>query len=73
MKRITWRSIVLVLVILLTPSDALFAKSKSLKIAMVQWRGETEGCRGYKDGLKELGYSVEYTELNAGQDRKTKW
>ena len=70
MKRMAWRSIVLVLVTLLTSSDALFAKSKSLKIAMMQWRGETEGCRGFKDGLKELGYAVEYTELNAGQDRK---
>jgi hypothetical protein len=46
------------------------AESKSLQIAMMQWRGETEGCRGFKDGLRELGHTVEYTELNAGQDKR---
>jgi ABC-type uncharacterized transport system substrate-binding protein len=26
--------------------------------------------QGFKDGLKELGYSVDYSIMNAGQDRK---
>ncbi len=70
MKRKAWRSIVLVLVILLTPSDALLAKNKSLKIAVLLWRGETKAEQGFKDGLRDLGYSVEYTIMNARQDRK---
>jgi len=70
MKRMAWRSIVLVLLTLLTPGDALFAKNKSLKIAMLLWRGETKAEQGLKDGLKDLGYSVEYTIMNARQDRK---
>jgi len=37
---------------------------------MILWRGETQAESGFKDGLKELGYSVEYTIMNAGQDIK---
>jgi len=48
----------------------LSAAEKKLNIAMIQWRGETEACRGFRAGLKELGYSVKYTILNAGQSRK---
>lgn len=36
---------------------------------MVLWRGETDGEKGFKDGLKALGYSVDYTTINANQDR----
>ena len=49
---------------------SLLGAEQHLKIAMMYWRGETEGGRGFKDGLKELGYKVTYTELNAGQDKK---
>jgi ABC-type uncharacterized transport system substrate-binding protein len=45
------------------------ASAKDLKIAMILWRGETEGEKGFQQGLKELGYSVQYTVMNAGQDR----
>ncbi|MFQ5936416.1 MAG: hypothetical protein ACE5LB_08420, partial [Acidiferrobacterales bacterium] len=45
------------------------AGGKELNIAMVLWRGETEAELGFKEGLQELGYSVRYTILNAGQDR----
>ncbi len=48
----------------------LSAAEKKLNIAMIQWRGETEACRGFKDGLKDLGYSVKYVTMNAGQNRK---
>jgi len=36
---------------------------------MVLWRGETEAENGFRQGLNELGYTVQYTVLNAGQDR----
>ncbi len=36
----------------------VYAQKMRLKIAMIQWRGETEACRGFKDAMKELGYSV---------------
>jgi len=45
------------------------ASAKELKIAMILWRGETEGEKGFQQGLKELGYSVQYTVMNAAQDR----
>jgi putative tryptophan/tyrosine transport system substrate-binding protein len=60
----------LAVVIALASSNALFARSKNLKIAMILWRGETEGEKGFKDGLQALGYSVDYTTMTAGQDRK---
>ncbi len=44
--------------------------AKRLKIAMLLWRGETKAEEGFKDGLKNFGYSAEYTILDAGQDRK---
>ena len=71
MKRLIVNSICLVMLGLLTPSTELFAGSKDLKIAMIQWRGETEACRGFKDALKEMGYSAQYTVLNAAQNRTT--
>jgi putative ABC transport system substrate-binding protein len=43
--------------------------AKTLKIAMVLWRGETEAEKGFKDGLEELGHPAEYVVMNAGQDR----
>lgn len=70
MKKIFICSISLALVISLTLSNSAFAAGKTLKIAMLLWRGETKAEQGFKDGLKELGYSVEYTMMNAGQDRK---
>ncbi len=53
----------------LTSEGTSLAGSKDLKIAMIQWRGDTKACQGFRDGLKELGYSVEYTILNADQDK----
>jgi ABC-type uncharacterized transport system substrate-binding protein len=60
----------LVLIISLTLSNSASAAGKPLRIALLVWRGETEAERGFKDGLKELGYSVEYTIMSAGQDRE---
>ncbi len=42
--------------------------AKTLKIALVLWRGETDGEKGFKDGLNELGYSAEYEIFNGEQD-----
>jgi ABC-type uncharacterized transport system substrate-binding protein len=50
-------------------SLAPFAHAKSLRIAMILWRGETDAEKGFKDGLKDLGYSAQYVVMNAGQDR----
>ena len=69
MKKRFITSSLLALVAFLLPSSAVPATGKDLNIAMVQWRGETEACRGFKDALKEMGYSVQYTVLNAKQDR----
>jgi ABC-type uncharacterized transport system substrate-binding protein len=49
--------------------NALLAGTKTLNIAMILWRGETEAEKGFQQGLKEFGYSVQYTVMNAGQDR----
>ena len=56
-------------IILAFPSHWDLASAKDLKIAMVLWRGETEAEKGFQQGLKEFGYSVQYTVMNAGQDR----
>lgn len=69
MKKRFITSSLLALVAFLLPSSAVPATGKDLNIAMVQWRGETEACRGFKDALKEMGYSIQYTLLNAKQNR----
>jgi len=70
MKNTVPRLLFLTIVILLVFSNSLLASDKRLKIAMILWRGETQAESGFKDGLKELGYSVEYIIMNAGQDIK---
>ena len=70
MKKIFMCSMSLVFIISLTLSNSAFAAGKPLRIALLVWRGETEAERGFKDGLKELGYPVEYTIMSAGQDRE---
>jgi len=57
------------LAIMLIPDHATLAAEKPLKIATVQWTGDTRACIGFRDGLNELGYAVEYTMLDAEQDR----
>jgi putative ABC transport system substrate-binding protein len=70
MTRITLLSLLLCAVASLTPGTTLFAADKELKVAMILWqRGEAKAEQGFKEGLKELGYSVHYTILNAEQDR----
>ncbi|MBE9540983.1 MAG: ABC transporter substrate-binding protein, partial [Proteobacteria bacterium] len=61
MKKIAICLIPLALIISFTFSNSAFAAGKTLKIAMLLWRGETKAEQGFKDGLKELGYSVDYT------------
>ncbi|MCP3873595.1 MAG: hypothetical protein GY699_10635 [Desulfobacteraceae bacterium] len=50
--------------------NLLFADTKPLNIAMILWRGETKAEHGFKDGLRDLGYPVQYRIEDAGQDRK---
>ena len=56
-------------IILAFPNHWGLASAKDLKITMILWRGETEAEKGFQQGLKELGYSVQYIVMNAGQDR----
>ena len=70
MNNTVFRLLFLCLVILLFSSSSLLASEKFLNIAMILWRGETRAESGFKDGLKGLGYSAEYTIKNAGQDIK---
>ena len=70
MKNTVFRLLFPTLVILLVFSNSLLASEKRLKIAMILWRGETRAESGFKDGLKELGYSAEYIIINVGQDIK---
>ena len=53
MKNTVFRLLFLALVILLVFSNSLLASEKSLKIAMILWRGETQAESGFKDGLKK--------------------
>ena len=57
------------LVVLASSNHWGLASARDLKIAMVLWRGETEAEKGFQQGLKEFGYSVQYTVMNARQDR----
>jgi len=58
------------LVISFSFNNSPFAAGKTLRIAMLLWRGETKAEKGFKDGLDELGYAVDYIIRNAAQDRK---
>jgi putative ABC transport system substrate-binding protein len=66
---LTWIVLVVCGFALLSPR-AVVAEPTTLRIAMVLWRGETEAERGFKEGLRDLGYAVHYTVFNAAQERK---
>jgi ABC-type proline/glycine betaine transport system substrate-binding protein len=51
--------------------SAVSVRAENLRIAMVLWRGETPAEKGFKDGLKKLGYTAEFTVVNADQNRTT--
>ncbi len=70
MKRIGMGSVAFALIFMVAFCATTFATGKNLKVAMILWRGETIAEKGFKDGLKDLGYSIEYTIMNAGQDRR---
>lgn len=55
--------------VLLGPGATFPADGKELKIAMITWRGETAAGQGFKEGLKELGYTVQYAAMDAGQNK----
>ncbi len=70
MTRTTLLSFLVCVVASLTLSTVSSAADKELKVAMILWqRGEAKAEQGFKEGLKELGYSIQYTILNAEQDR----
>ena len=70
MKKIGLGSVAFALIFMLAFCATTFAAGENLKVAMILWRGETIAEKGFKDGLKDLGYSIEYTIMNAGQDRR---
>jgi len=70
MKSRAFRFFSITVVVLLALSSSLLASDRRLNIAIILWRGETRAEQGFKDGLKELGYSVKFRILDAGQDRK---
>jgi ABC-type uncharacterized transport system substrate-binding protein len=62
-------AVLLIALVVLPGAPAPCAAGKTLRIAMVLWRGETEAEKGFRDALKELGHSPEYVVMNAGRDR----
>jgi hypothetical protein len=60
MQKRVFGAMLFAVVIVLASSNTLFAGSKILKIAMILWRGETDGEKGFQDGLKALGYAVDH-------------
>ena len=70
MKKIGMGSGAFALIFMVAFCTTTFAADKNLKVAMILWRGETIAEKGFKDGLKDLGYSIKYTIMNAGQDRR---
>jgi ABC-type uncharacterized transport system substrate-binding protein len=69
MKRALIAHLVFPVFFALIPVGGLFAATDEIKIAMVLWRGETPAEQGFKEKLKELGYTVRYTTMNAAQDK----
>jgi ABC-type uncharacterized transport system substrate-binding protein len=59
---------VVVLILLCLAVTFAPAEEKNLNIALILWRGETEAEKGFRDGLKELGYTATYTTINADQN-----
>lgn len=70
MTRALMTYLLVALFLSLITENRLFAANDDLEIAMVLWRGETPAENGFKEKLEELGYSVNYTTLNAAQDNK---
>jgi putative ABC transport system substrate-binding protein len=70
MKSSVFRFFSITVVVLLVFINSLLASDRHLNIAVILWRGETRAEQGFKDGLKELGYTVKYSIFDAGQDTK---
>jgi ABC-type uncharacterized transport system substrate-binding protein len=70
MKKLFLAVVFFAVVVTFLSNEPVFAQEKNLKIAMILWRGETLAERGFKDGLRELGYSVQFTIMRSRQDRK---
>lgn len=63
-------ALLLACLLTLVTGNVVHAETKTLQIAMLVWRGETEAEQGFKDALQRFGYHVTYTLLNAQQDQK---
>lgn len=48
---------------------AVAAADEVAQVAIVTWRGCEEACQGFQDYLNETGHQVEFTILDAAQDK----
>lgn len=70
MKFVAWSLLAAIVILNPITTSSPNAKEKTLDIAMILWRGETDAERGFKARLEELNYKVNYTTWDAKQDRK---
>ncbi|MFN2126462.1 MAG: hypothetical protein ACK2TU_01260 [Anaerolineales bacterium] len=70
MKSSVFRFFSITVVVLLVFINSLLASDRHLNIAVILWRGETRAEQGFKDGLKELGYTLIYIIFDCCEDTK---
>lgn len=47
------------------------SRAAEVKVLTLYWRGPTEVIQGFRDGLKDLGVSAQFTEFDAQRNKKT--
>lgn len=60
---------ILLLIVQFGNTDIVWAGKSDVRVAMLLWRGETDAERGFRDGLKKLGYAATIDVFNAGQKK----
>ncbi len=71
MRKLLLVASVFVVVAAIFVGNTASVRAENLRIAMVLWRGETPSEKGFMDGLRKLGYTAEFTVVNADQNRTT--
>lgn len=62
--------VVLSVLVLAIPATWLGAAEKKANVLMITWRGETEAERGFKKGMEEAGYNVDYANFDANRNKE---
>lgn len=70
MKTVHYWLLIISQIVMFSLSVNASTTEPDLNIAIMLWRGETNAEAGFKTGLEELGYSVNYSHFDAGQDLK---